>query len=289
MSRRVAPARSLSSGNSQPTRSAGATAGYPVRLCRNRRLWPDPHSRTNQNRRSAVDARHYGFLQSIRSSADRARDVRRRSAQNLRELAREQAKRNPGEPLLQPASPAHYEPKTIEKLTREASVVVQTTLVQTRSYLGPQADRVLTDYSMVTPKFLVGRAPVLTPSRPGMVPALILTTFGGEVVLDGVTVRGTDTNREPITSGAQYLLFLMPSRAGQAGHMKSTTVGYLRSPVATHERSSEKGTVCSRTPRMRPCRPYSTGSSPRHRFAEHVGRAVPERLPWAFSAARRQG
>ena len=139
------------------------------------------------------------------------------TAQNLRELAREQAKRNPGEPLLQPASPAHYEPKTIEKLTREASVVVQTTLVQTRSYLGSQADRVLTDYSMVTPKFLVGRAPVLTPSRPGMVPALILTTFGGEVVLDGVTVRGTDTNREPITSGAQHLLFLMPSRAGQAG------------------------------------------------------------------------
>jgi hypothetical protein len=40
-----------------------------------------------------------------------------------------------------------------------------------------------------------------------MVPALILTAYGGEVVLDGVTVRGLDTNREPIASGAQYLLF----------------------------------------------------------------------------------
>ena len=140
------------------------------------------------------------------------------AAQNLRELAREQAKRNPGEPLLQPASPAHYEPKTIEELTREASVVVQTTLVQTRSYLGSQADRVLTDYSMVTPKFLVGRAPVLTPSRPGMVPALILTTFGGEVVLDGVTVRGTrhepraDHERSPVPPIPDAI----PRRAGWA-------------------------------------------------------------------------
>ena len=139
------------------------------------------------------------------------------AAQNLRELARAHAKGNPGEPLVQPASPAHYEPKTIEELTRAAEVVVQATLVQARSYVSPQADRVLTDYSIVTPKFLAGRAPVLTPSGAGMVPALILTAYGGEVVLDGVTVRGLDTNREPITSGPQYILFLMPSRGGQTG------------------------------------------------------------------------
>jgi hypothetical protein len=113
--------------------------------------------------------------------------------------------------------PVSVRRRVVEELTRAAEVVVQAILVQARSDVSPQADRVLTDYSIVTPKFLVGRAPVLTPSRPGMVPALILTTFGGEVVLDGVTVRGTDTNREPITRGAQYLLFLMPSRAGQAG------------------------------------------------------------------------
>jgi hypothetical protein len=69
----------------------------------------------------------------------------------------------------------------------------------------------------VTPKFLAGRSPVLTPSRAGTAPALILTTYGGEVVLEGVTVRGLDANREPITSEAQYLLFLKPSRSGQAG------------------------------------------------------------------------
>lgn len=139
------------------------------------------------------------------------------AAQDLRELARAHAKRHPGEPMLQPASPAHYEPKTIEELTRAAEIVVQATLIQARSYVTPDADRVLTDYSIVTPKFLAGRSPVLTPSKAGTAPALILTTYGGEVVLEGVTVRGLDTNREPITSGAQYLLFLKPSRSGQAG------------------------------------------------------------------------
>ena len=82
------------------------------------------------------------------------------AAQNLRELAHEQAKRHPGEPLLQVASPADYKPKTIEALTREAEVIVQATLVQARSYVSPDADRVLTDYSIVTPTVLVGRAPV---------------------------------------------------------------------------------------------------------------------------------
>ena len=138
-------------------------------------------------------------------------------AQNLREVAREQSKRNPGEPLLQPASPAHYEPKTIAELTREAEVVVQATLVQARSYVTPDADRVLTDYSIVTPTVLAGRALTVTPSAPGIAPAAVLTVYGGEVVLEGVTVRGHDTNREPITNGGQYLLFLMPSRSGQTG------------------------------------------------------------------------
>jgi hypothetical protein len=119
---------------------------------------------------------------------------------------------------VQPASPAHYEPKTIEELTREAEVVVQATLVLARSYVTPRADRVLTDYSIVTPTVLAGRSPVSTPNRDGTAPALILTVYGGEVVLEAVTVRGLDTNREPITSGGQYLLFLMPSRSGQAGH-----------------------------------------------------------------------
>jgi hypothetical protein len=118
---------------------------------------------------------------------------------------------------LQPASPAHFEPKTIEALTREAEVVVQATLVLARSYVSPQADRVLTDYAIVTPTILAGRSPVSTPSRAGTAPALILTVYGGEVVLEGVTVRGFDTSREPITNGGQYLLFLMPSRSGQAG------------------------------------------------------------------------
>ncbi len=106
-----------------------------------------------------------------------------------------------------------------------------------------------------------------------MVPALILTAYGGEVVLDGVTVRGLDTNRAPITSGAQVhpISDAIPRRPDWAVP-KSTTAGLSRSPAATHERSSEERTVCSRTPRIRPCGTYSTGSSPRHPFAEPTPR-----------------
>jgi len=54
-------------------------------------------------------------------------------------------------------------------------------------------------------------APTQRVPRPGTSP--ILTVYGGEVVLEGVTVRCTDNNRDAIKDGAQYLIFLRPSRA----------------------------------------------------------------------------
>ena len=133
-------------------------------------------------------------------------------AQDLRELARAQAIRNPGAPIQVPSPPGHYEPKTLEQLTNEAVVVVQATLSRFDSYLGSAGDRVLTDYLITAPTVISGRLSDSIQRVPGPGAAPILTVYGGEIVLEGVTVRCTDVNRGAIKDGGQYLLFLMLSR-----------------------------------------------------------------------------
>jgi hypothetical protein len=139
------------------------------------------------------------------------------AAQNLRELAREQAIRNPGVPLEQPAAPGDYSPKTIEELSEEADVVLQAKLSRINSYLSSTEDRVLTDYSMAGGKVIAGRLPLPLTRVPGTAPPLILTVYGGEVTIEGVAIRGTDNSREPIRQGTEYLLFLMRSRRPELG------------------------------------------------------------------------
>ena len=139
------------------------------------------------------------------------------AAQNLRELAREQAARNPGEPIEQPAPPADYPPKTIEDLAGEANLTLQARLKRIKSYLGPSEDRVLTDYSIVGAAVIAGSLPVNMSPSPRVTSPLILTVYGGEVVVEGVRVRATDYGRDAIQDGGEYLLFLQPSRRGEAG------------------------------------------------------------------------
>ena len=139
------------------------------------------------------------------------------SAQNIRELARQHATRNPGVPLEQPAPPADYLPKSIEELTTESDVVLEGRLSGAQSYLAPSEDRILTDFRILQPKLIAGH--LMEPSKPvpGESIPLILTVYGGEVVVEGVTVRGTDNNRQAIKDGGRYLLFLKASRSGAAG------------------------------------------------------------------------
>jgi hypothetical protein len=139
-------------------------------------------------------------------------------AQNLRELAREQAQRKPGVPLDQPSAPRHFRSKTIEELAKEADVVLQGKLSRINSYLAPREDRVLTAYSISVIDVIAGRMPTLSTPTPGSAVLLILTVYGGEVLVEGVLIRGRDNNREDITDGGQYLMFLRPSRPPEQGH-----------------------------------------------------------------------
>lgn len=139
------------------------------------------------------------------------------SAQNLRELAREQAQRNPGSTLEHTAPPADHLPKSIEELTKEADVVIEGKLSTHRSYLSPNADRVLTDYRILHPRVVSGHLTSASRPAPGAGAPLVLTVYGGEAVIEGIRIRATDNNREAIKEGGHYLLFLRASRSGEPG------------------------------------------------------------------------
>jgi hypothetical protein len=139
-------------------------------------------------------------------------------AQSLRDAARDQARTSPGVPILLTSEPGDYLPKTIEDLTKESEVVLQATLSHVKSYVGGNDDRVLTDYDINVERIFAGGVPARPTKVPGTLSAPpILTVFGGDVTVDGVLIRATDNNREPIADGARYLLFLMSSRRREPG------------------------------------------------------------------------
>lgn len=138
-------------------------------------------------------------------------------AQNLRELAREQAIRSPGVPIVLPSAPAELWPKAIEEIASQADVILQAKLSRINSYLDQKEDRVHTDYRILEPNVIAGRLLPLSMPVPGSGVPLILTVWGGEVIVEGVTIRGVDTNREAIKDGGYYLLFLKPSPRREAG------------------------------------------------------------------------
>lgn len=140
------------------------------------------------------------------------------TGQNLREVARERGRQNPGAVLQHTAPPAEYLSKSIEDIAREADAVVQGRLVATRSYLGANADRVLTDYRIVDPAIITGALPALSAATPGISTSLVLTVLGGDVTIEGVRIRSTDNNRAAIEDGGSYVVALKKSRAGEPGH-----------------------------------------------------------------------
>lgn len=148
------------------------------------------------------------------------------TAQDLREMARRHARTRPGVPMELPAPPGDYRPKSIEALTREADVVLRATLTRIGSYLSSKEDRVLTDYTITSPRVIAGRLPVLTTRTPGeSTRSPVLTVWGGEVRIEGVWVRGTDGHRDPIENDVEYLLFLRPARMSTPGHYEIDSGG----------------------------------------------------------------
>jgi hypothetical protein len=136
-------------------------------------------------------------------------------AQNLREWARTQAAENPGVPLHVTGSPGDYSLKTVEALANESNAVLRGRLTLIKSYLSADEERILTDYRIDIEELIAGDLPPITAKAPGNAPSPTVTAPGGDLEVEGILVRATDPNREPILSGGSYLLFLIPARGGR--------------------------------------------------------------------------
>lgn len=139
---------------------------------------------------------------------------------NLREMARERAIREPGSRIAAPPSPpGHFEPRTIEELTRDADVVVRARLRRPHSYLaGENESLMFTDYAIEEPTVLAGALEAYVTRTPGAAtPPLLLTVWGGDLMIDGIRIEGHDSTFDKPQDGAVHLLFLRVSRAKQPG------------------------------------------------------------------------
>lgn len=101
----------------------------------------------------------------------------------------------------------------IETLAKESTLVVVGRLVWSKSYLTADEMNVLSDYSIVPEKVLLGTLP-LSQGKPGTLATPTLTVYGGDVKIDGITVTVVDHNVELPRSGERFLLFLRPFGGG---------------------------------------------------------------------------
>jgi hypothetical protein len=101
-----------------------------------------------------------------------------------------------------------FVPASLQEIASRAAVIVEATVRPMKTYLSPDECYVLTDY-LITPRAMVaGAFPVA--SKPAAQP-LVVTQFGGEMVINGVTVSVRDRNLPALPVDSPLILFLVPS------------------------------------------------------------------------------
>jgi hypothetical protein len=125
---------------------------------------------------------------------------------NLYAQTLERAKQNPGTPIVTGLL-REVTPTPIEELAKGATLILEGRLSPIRSHLTPDQQYILTDYLILTNRVIAGRA-VMSQGSPTVTPSLIVSAYGGEVQVEGTSIRSTDHNLEDLRTGVQYLLFL---------------------------------------------------------------------------------
>lgn len=130
------------------------------------------------------------------------------SAQTISERVRE-ASRKPGTPVVigilgEPM------PLSVQELTKGSDLIVEARISRLKSRINLADTAVLTDFGLVPLRVLSGTLPDAS-VRPGVATPLVMTSYGGEVARDGVTVRAENHDLEPFRDGGIYLLFLTRS------------------------------------------------------------------------------
>lgn len=136
--------------------------------------------------------------------------------QELNERARDFAKRFPGEVMMVPGPLSDYSRKTVAQFTREADVVFHGRLIKLRTYISEDGRQVVSDYAIRDSQLLAATSDeaysrAVDASKPRTV-----TLTGGELLLEGVQVRGASSVLRHVVDGGEYLLFL--TRGGGEGY-----------------------------------------------------------------------
>jgi hypothetical protein len=85
-------------------------------------------------------------------------------------------------------------------------VVLLATLTRGQSHLTPNEEHVVTDYLVSDNQVLAGTLPAVL-GQLGATPAVVITVYGGEIVLEGKTARSMNYNMD-LPSNGRYVVFL---------------------------------------------------------------------------------
>ena len=100
------------------------------------------------------------------------------------------------------------EPMPLADLARGADLIVYGKLVRQRSYLSEAKTDVYTDYVLKPERLIVDRGRPSTVKSPGPTPPLIVTVYGGKLVVDGTQVTFEDKSLINWNEDANLLIFL---------------------------------------------------------------------------------
>lgn len=98
-------------------------------------------------------------------------------------------------------------PVSLEQLVAEADLIVRGRVTQTKSHLSEDQYDIYTDYEILPYEILASTGTEPGRQMPGPA-ALVVTRYGGRMILHGVPIEVRDTNLPPFEAGAELVLFL---------------------------------------------------------------------------------
>ena len=127
------------------------------------------------------------------------------SAQSIADRVRA-ARQKPGTPVVigllsEPV------PLSVEELAKASDLVLLASVSRLTTHVNDDDTAVVTDFAMLPIRVLIGTLPTGV-ATPGSSTTLVLSTYGGEITRDGVTVRAENHSLEQLKDGRSYLLFL---------------------------------------------------------------------------------
>jgi hypothetical protein len=157
-------------------------------------------------------------------------------------------------------------PPPFEEIVAKADLIVHGRAVATKTYLSDDQMHLYTDYLITPVRVLLQRTVMSTPVPGATPPPIIVRQFGGEMMIDGVTVSDQDDEQPPLQSGAEVLLILvynkadgkyrLPEDIAGAFSVNGSQIAPLMRPPVKYERFSGMSLLqlTSEVSRLRPQR-----------------------------------